>query len=370
MRRVADNVVAWTEEPLTTDVARALERLGRLADVRYVAAMPDVHLSEHVCVGVVLATRELLYPVAIGQDIGCGVRAVRLALGRRELDEKGLVRLLSLWARAIPVQRQKRRPELTAELAPERLSVGGLRRIAEHDAGVTLGTLGRGNHFVELDVDDDGELWLIVHSGSRGLGPAIAAHYRGDRPLASLVADSEPGRAFQNDVACTVDWARENRRRIADVALDCLRQLLRVEVLAVESIDGAHDFLRQELHFGEPHWVHRKGANSASDGELAVIPGSMGAGCRLVSGRGHAAALCSSSHGAGRALSRSEARSRIGTAKLAREMGDVVYDERLAPQLCDEAPSAYKRLDRVMRAQLELTRTLQRLQPLCVYKGV
>jgi len=367
---VLPNVSAWTDEPLTTDVARALARLGRLPDVQRVAAMPDVHLCKDVCVGVALATRELLYPAAIGRDIGCGVRAERLDAPARALGRPELTRLLDAWTAALPVMRRSRREVLPDELAAERLSCGALRRAAEHDGSVMLGTLGQGNHFVELDEDDDGALWLVVHSGSRAVGAGIAEHHQGERPLDAFAADSERGRAFQNDAAYGLDWARENRSRLASQARAELERLLRRELGGEAPIDVAHDFLRREEHAGACLWVHRKGSISAAEGELAVIPGSMGAGCRVVSGRGHEPALRSSSHGAGRALSRSEARRRVAPSKLEREMGEVVYDERLAARLCDEAPSAYKRLERVMRAQQELTRTLHRLRPLCVFKGV
>ncbi len=370
MRALADKIVAWIDEPLDTDVTRALQRLGRLPDVRHVAVMPDVHLSEQVCVGVALATRELIYPAAIGQDIGCGVRALRLSLDRQDLGEDVCWAVLDGMSAALPIQRHPRR-QTSAELDTTRLSSAKLRRFADHDASLLLGTLGRGNHFVELDYDDDARAWLVVHSGSRGLGPALAEHYAAEAGggLRALSADSEPGRALLGDVAFALDWAAENRRRLALAAIDVLCNVVGEDVRALEVIDTTHDFVRLESHGSEMLYVHRKGALSAADGEASIIPGSMGSGSCLVSGRGHAPALCSSSHGAGRLFSRGQARRRVAPEKLLREMRGVVFDQRLLGVLCEEAPSAYKKLERVMHAQHELTRTIRRLKPLMVYKG-
>jgi tRNA-splicing ligase RtcB len=242
--------------------------------------------------------------------------------------------------------------------------------VARREARAQLGTLGSGNHFVELQADEAGALWLMLHSGSRGLGPAIRAFHearaapaRGQ--LAALAADGEAGRAYLDDHGYALAWAAASREVLALEVAEVLADVLGAAPVPGTRITCHHNHVRRE---GE-RLVHRKGAMPAGDGEPGVIPGSMGSPSYHVVGRGCAAALASASHGAGRAMSRGEARHAIGVATLRRELAGVWFDRRRADDLRDEAPSAYKAIGEVMRAQRELVRVVRRLVPRLAYKA-
>jgi tRNA-splicing ligase RtcB len=370
----------WLAEPLPRDVAGALERVARCADVRHVAVMPDVHLSQHVCVGTVLATSNLLYPSAVGGDIGCGMAALGFeALADEVLrDDSAAARLLAELYRRVPANRQGAARELPPALAERALSDPRLEVIQRRDARVQLGTLGRGNHFLEFQADEEGRLWVMVHTGSRGVGQAIRDHHlalageggRRSNVLVAVAADTSAGAAYLADMAWAEDYARGNRDAILEAVVEATRELFRVEAVAGSRIDCHHNFVRREAHFGEALWVHRKGAVPAADGEAGIIPGSMGSASFHVEGRGCEEALCSSSHGAGRAMSRDAARRAIPVRELERQMRGVWFDHRRAGALRDEAPGAYKDVHAVMRAQRELTKVVRMLRPVLSYKGV
>jgi tRNA-splicing ligase RtcB len=213
----------------------------------------------------------------------------------------------------------------------------------------------------------------MVHTGSRAIGQSIRDHHlslAGGSPLPSLDAEDPEGRAYLADSQWAVAYARANRDAIVRATADLMTSLFGVRTVPESQFDCCHNFLRRETHAGEDLWVHRKGANSARDAEPGIIPGSMGTHSYHVTGRGDPDSLCSSSHGAGRVMSREQARRRIGTARLEREMGGVWFDRRIAPRLCDEAPAAYQDLRTVMRAQGDLVRIVRRLRPVLSYKGI
>jgi tRNA-splicing ligase RtcB len=363
----------WLAEPLPKDVAQALERLAAAPGVARIAVMPDVHLSEHVCVGTVLGTADRLYPQAVGGDIGCGMAVVRLEASREMLaDAEAAERVFAALRERVPAIRHH-----AARDAPlGALSDPGLQRTIARELRVEFGTLGRGNHFLEVQADEHDQLWLMVHSGSRALGPAVRDHHlaRGSaggsahKGLVSLSVDGY-GADYLHDHALAVAFARANRRAIGEAAAAALRHALGIEVDWGSWQDVVHNFVREEVHAGERLWVHRKGASSAQADEFGVIPGSMGTWSFHVEGRGCAAAMCSSSHGAGRKLARGEARRRVPVREFERSLGAVFYERALVPRLCDEAPAAYKDISAVMRAQRELVRILRRLEPVLVYKG-
>ena len=360
-------VTRWLAEPLPAEVAAALERLARADDVVRVAVMPDVHLAAEVCVGTVLATRRLVYPAAVGGDIGCGVAALgfEAALGRLSVREAA--RVLEGLARAVPPRRQRAAAPLPHGLEAAPLSHPRLQAARRRDGRREFATLGSGNHFVELQSDDEERLWLMLHSGSRALGPAIRDHHvAGAHGLVAL--DGAAADAYLADAAWAVRYAAASRRVMLERAAGVVSELLGVQPDAATVVDCDHNHVRLEQH-GEPLLVHRKGAARAGPGEPGLIPGSMGSWSYHVEGRGVAAALGSSSHGAGRALSRGEARRVIGPAELRRQMRGVFFDPRLEQALCDEAPGAYKDITAVMRAQRELVRIVRRLRPLLSYKG-
>jgi len=366
----------WCAEPPPADVRRALKRLARAGDVRRVAVMPDVHLSKDVCIGVAAATTTRIYPAAVGDDIGCGMAALGFSCAGDALDEAAARALLHGLRERVPTLRHPpgATPRLPAELEERPLTETALESEKRRTAPIQLGTLGRGNHFVEFQEDEAGRLWLMVHSGSRSLGQAVRRRHErhahaGKGGLRWFDATEDAGRAYLADLDWALDYAEANRRRILDQVVALVAEHLGARPDEDTLVTCTHNHVRRETIDGEELWVHRKGAISARSGEPGIIPGSMGSASFHVEGRGLAAALHSSSHGAGRVMSRTEARQRISLRELERDMRDVWYDTRLAHRLRDEAPAAYKEIGAVMRAQRSLTRIVRRLRPLLSYKG-
>lgn len=367
----------WLIAPLSKEVRAVIERLSRSDDVVRVALMPDVHLASDVCVGTVVATTRLIYPNAVGGDIGCGMCALRFSGDAAALsDRRTAARILTSLYRTIPSVRfgHAPAPRLPEDLDASPLSASSLERL-RREALLQLGTLGRGNHFVELQADEGGSLWVMLHSGSRAMGPAIRDHHLGHASVTStglrhLGSDSAAGRAYLSDQDWALRYADHNRKAMLAAISEVLADVLGVLPDESSLLRCHHNAVRAEDCDGRLLLVHRKGAIPARQDEPGIIPGSMGSPSYHVLGRGCAEALCSSSHGAGRVMSRSEAARRISTRALERQLDGVWFDHRLSSRLRDEAPAAYKDIDAVMRAQHALTRVVRRLRPLLSYKGV
>ena len=371
-------IAAWLTEPVAGDVAKSLLRLAEAEDVQHVAVMPDVHLAENVCIGTAVATRELIYPQAVGGDIGCGMAAWQFDVDADLLaDERTAAELMQFLYHRVPSNRHRREtnPGLPVDLMDSPLSDKRLESEKVRDGRVQLGTLGRGNHFLEMLADEEGRLWCVVHSGSRGIGQAIARHHLQkatgkSRGLAYLSADSAAGQAYLSDADWAIRYARCNRLQMLQAVMEFLQDLCGSRVDAETRVDHHHNHVQTEEHGGEKWWIHRKGAQSARKGEIGILPGSMGTHTYLVHGCGDTASLRSCAHGAGRKLSRSEARQRVSSKQLVRQMGKVWFNHRNTQQLRDEAPSVYKDLDAVQRAQRSLCKVSRRLRPRFSYKGV
>jgi tRNA-splicing ligase RtcB len=328
----------------------------------------------------VVASEALLFPNAVGGDIGCGMLAMRFdADGRAVLkDPERAARLLGAFAGACPGRRHHRRTAHELPAGVEAMAMSDAR-LEAHKRGeecrLQLGTLGAGNHFLELQAEDTtGSLWLMIHTGSRHLGQCVLQHHlpraqRLESGIMALEPDSEAGRAYVADVAVSRAWARENRRLLALRAAEAVERVLGAAAQPETLYDCDHNHLALETHEGHAVWVHRKGATAAGEGVAGIVPGSMGTASFHTVGKGCGEALCSSSHGAGRALSRTEARNRVTVGALRQQLRGVWYDARLERSLREEAPMAYKRIDDVMAAQADLTRIVRRLRPLLVYKG-
>ena len=371
-------VRCWVEGPLPHDVEAAIRRLAHGEDVRHVAVMPDVHLAADVCIGMVVATGNALYPNAVGGDIGCGVAAMAFDGEAARLDnERAAAAILAGLYREVPLIRHGRKSgrRLPDALDAAVLSSPHLEALKQSEGTLQVGTLGRGNHFVELQADETGRLWLMVHSGSRGMGQAIRDHHlaqcsAGPNGLRFLGADSPAGDAYLLDLTWALDYAEASRLAMVHVVRDVVERVLGIRADETSYVSCNHNHVRREIHFGEPAWVHRKGSMSAAEGERGLVPGSMGTHSFHVEGRGCAEALSSSAHGAGRRLSRTEARRRLSAKDVTRELRGVWFDHRLAPRLREEAPSAYKDIDDVLRAQRELVRIVRTLRPILSFKGV
>jgi tRNA-splicing ligase RtcB len=367
----------WLVAPLPGDVSDALGRLRRADDVRHVAVMPDVHLAGDVCIGVAVATGRLIYPQAVGGDIGCGILAVPFDKDADCLADAATAgRVLASLAHRVPARRWNRNACLAAprEVADVALSHPQLDAVWRRHGVQEFGTLGSGNHFSELQRDGDGRLWLMVHSGSRAMGPAIRDHHLeratiSGPGLRALEAASTDGLAYLHDAAWARRYAAANRERVAANIGEVVSAAVGASLQWEHAITTDHNHVEPEVHDGLALWVHRKGAMPAGHDQWGALPGSMGALSFHVQGRGCAAALCSSAHGAGRLFSRTEARRRVSARELQRQMAGIWYDFRLAEQLRDEAPSAYKDVRRVVRAQRDLVRVRRVLRPVLNYKG-
>ena len=370
----------WAKDATDETIDQLVRIASRPYVVRHVAAMADAHVAHGVAVGTVFATERTVVPRALGGDLGCGISATRLSVDAESLDRRLLERVVDTLGRAIPAGDGVHRGAGVAvpeSLVEGMLSTQALLRTRDALARKHLATLGGGNHFLELDRDADGHVWLLVHSGSRGLGAAIAAHHvraaeardgRGDL-LAGLDVATVAGRAYLDDLAWALSFARANRDALARRAIVVLADVLGRDVEATEHLDVHHNFVAEERWDGETLLVHRKGAVCVPRGVRAVVPGSMATASYVVEGLGCGMAFDSCSHGAGRVLTRTEARARIGPHDLAREMRRIVWPDHLARRLVEEAPAAYREIGAVLAAQSDLVRRERRLEPIAVLKG-
>ena len=343
---------------------------------KHVAVMPDCHYGRGATVGTVLATDGAVIPAAVGVDIGCGMIAVRTPLKRSDIPNPAAVR--SGIERRIPMSAGRNNPTLTATAAGrvatlEQLAADTRATPNQYDKSwkLALGTLGGGNHFIELAEDTDGAVWLTLHSGSRGVGNKIGTHYirvahdlckkmrvpLPDRDLAYLPEDHPAFAAYQRDLNWAQQFAHHNRNEMMDRVLAEVSHAVhgkagREADLELQRINSHHNFTQQEHHFGRNVWVTRKGAIMARRDNWAMIPGSMGTRSYIVVGKENPMSFHSAPHGAGRRFSRTKARALFNMQDLARAMEGIEY--RRSKELLDEIPGAYKDIDEVMANAKEL----------------
>ncbi len=387
-------VRSWTRGVAFEESARRqLFNVARLPFVHsHVAAMPDVHLGIGATVGSVIPTVGAIVPAAVGVDIGCGMVAQRTSLGAADLPDslKALRREIE---QAVP--HGGGRGSLGAwREAPRRVGrawrglsdryariVDRADKVAHRRPVEQLGTLGSGNHFIEVCLDEADRVWVMLHSGSRGAGNRIGTHYihlarremerhqvrLPDRNLAYLREGSELFDDYVAAVGWAQDYARANRELMLAAVLDALRSHLPPFRLEARAIDCHHNYVAREHHFGADVLVTRKGAVKAGAGDLGIIPGSMGARSFIVRGRGNADSFHSCRHGAGRVMSRTEARKRVSLDDHRRRTQGVECRKDRA--VLDETPAAYKPIDRVMEAQRDLVDVLHELRQVVCVKG-
>lgn len=367
----------WLAMPMEPAARSTIDRVRRAEDVVHVAVMPDVHLANDVCVGTVMATCRLVYPSAVGGDIGCGMLAIGFDADASLLrDPTRAGNLLRALGESVPIHRRNRSRAvpLPESLRSNPLSHGSLLGVLNDVGVLQLGTLGGGNHFVELQADQDDRLWLMIHSGSRAIGQAIKAHHVAAATIrsASMMAidtETSAGQAYMHDQQWARDYAQANRHAMGSQVVEVMQVLFKIECVDSLMIGCDHNHVRREAHLGQTVLVHRKGAMPADAGQAGIVPGSMGTLSYHVTGLGCELALRSSAHGAGRLLSRHAARERFDRRDLRRQMQNVWYDPRLADSLREESPKSYKDVRAVLRAQQELVRIERTLTPLLVYKG-
>ena len=372
---------------------RQLENVASLPIVfGHVAAMPDVHAGIGATVGAVIPTKGAIIPAAVGVDIGCGMNAVRLSLKAAELPDS-LARVRAEIERAVPVgfdehSESRARGEACAPLA-KRLNtivrkhprIAKMQRDHEKKWVRQMGSLGGGNHFIEICLDEAQHVWVMLHSGSRGIGNCIGRYFIAlareamlkadahlpDRDLAWLSEGTKPFEDYVEAVGWAQDYALANRGEMMDLILDALRRHLPAFEISHGAINCHHNYVEQERHFGDRVYVTRKGAISARTGELGIIPGSMGARSYIVRGKGNPESFQSCAHGAGRRMSRTEAKRRFSRAELEAQTQGV--ECRKDKGVLDEIPGAYKDIDKVMADQADLVEVVHTLKQVVCVKG-
>jgi tRNA-splicing ligase RtcB len=299
------------------------------------------------------------------------------AEAQRVREPRIAARILSSLAQAMPARRRNRREAIAMpdHLLNPQLSDARLEGLWRSVGAIEFATVGSGNHFIELQADEDARLWLMVHSGSRALGPAIRDHHLARAEpvgggLKALDSELESGAVYLSDAAWARRFADANRRELATLVGEIVFEITGGRLRWDAAITTDHNHAELETHRSRRLWVHRKGAMPAWPDQAGVLPGSMGSLSYHVTGRGCEDALCSSAHGAGRLLSRTDARKSVSNQELRRQMRDVWFDFRLADRLRDEAPSAYKDIAAVARAQRQLVKVIRVLRPVLNYKGV
>ncbi|MGE0873548.1 MAG: RtcB family protein [Burkholderiales bacterium] len=385
-------VEVYTED-LEAAARQQLVNVSKLPIVHHhVAAMPDVHLGIGATVGSVIPTLRAIIPSAVGVDIGCGMIAARLSLTASDIDERALGKVFARISRDVPAGFEQH-AERDARSDAARPFKRGLRGILEKHPGIEkrvgkksswvrqIGTLGGGNHFIELCLDESQRVWVMLHSGSRGIGNAIGTYFielaRRDAERAQLVLPdrdlayfSEGARDFDDYVEAVgwaQDYARANRAEMLDIVLAALHAHLPAFDVTTEAVDCHHNYVERETHFGEAVWLTRKGAIRARAGELGIIPGSMGARSYIVRGRGNAQSFQSCAHGAGRRMGRIAARKAFSVADLEAQTAGVVC--RKDAGVLDEIPGAYKDIDAVMANQADLVEIVHTLKQVLCVKG-
>lgn len=379
-------IKSWCEPVEPGAMKQARNLANHPAVFKQVALMPDCHQGYGMPIGGVIACQRAVVPNAVGVDIGCGMCAVRTSL--HELDRTRLKRILCVVRDRIPVGFKHRTQKVSPARMPapeERDAPMPIVRRELENARTQLGTLGGGNHFIELQRDTEGCIWVMVHSGSRNLGKQVADHYNRaavtidrarrsplpkDWQLAYLDIDTPQARSYLAEMQYCVDFALANRRYMMEIVMAALSEELGGAVSFETIINIAHNYAAHESHFGRQVWVHRKGATLARKGTTGIVPGSQGTNSYIVRGLGNPESFESCSHGAGRKLGRKQAQRTLDLHAERRKLDDVgiLHSIRTCGDL-DEAAGAYKDIADVMRLQRDLVEILVELRPLAVIKG-
>lgn len=371
-------IKCWADEldEKTKEQALNLSRLPFA--VHHIALMPDTHMGYGMPIGGVLATKGAVIPNAVGVDIGCGMCAAKTAFPADQFSTEEMKSIMGAIRRVVPVGFAHHDTPQPEDLMP----AGQFGWIVDQQyqaALKQLGTLGGGNHFIELQKGSDGSLWVMIHSGSRNLGKQVADHYNKlavelnhqwyvgvpeEWALAFLPIDNGAASGYLTEMRYCVQFAKANRGLMMDRVLQCLG------AVAVERLDIAHNYAAQEHFYGQDLWIHRKGATRARAGELGIIPGSQGAKSYIVRGLGSLKSFNSCSHGAGRRMGRKQAERELDLQdEISRMDAKGILHGIRGKRDLDEAPGAYKDIDKVMSQQSDLVEIVTTLEPLAVIKG-
>ncbi len=402
----------WEPEgyPFEDEAVAQIENMARMPFIhKHVAVMPDAHAGKGSTVGTVIATKGAIIPAAVGVDIGCGMMAIRTSLTAEQLPDslshiRGMIEAAVPHGRGTNEQIRAGRDPGSWGNAPKDVvsrfgyleTPGSLRerldrivqkhpklRGAANRAINHLGSLGTGNHFIEICLDEDSRVWVMLHSGSRGIGNAIGTYfidkakeemeryhiapYLADTDLSYLVEHTEVYDDYVEAVEWAQEFAMENRKAMMEAVLGVMRQTLPPFLSDQMAVNCHHNYVTRESHFGDNVWVTRKGAVQAREGSMGIIPGSMGTGSFIVEGKGNPHSFHSCSHGAGRTMSRTKAKKLITMEQHAKAMEGI--EARLDADVLDESPAAYKPIGAVMDAQDDLVEIKHRLRQILNVKG-
>ena len=376
----------WAED-IEPGAEQQLKNLANLPFIhQWVCAMPDCHQGYGMPIGGVIATKGVVIPNAVGVDIGCGMCAIKTSL--TDIPEEKLKEVLGCARKCIPVGFKHLEWSQDDSLMPELKDNMPIADEQYEKALFQLGTLGGGNHFIEIQKGSDGHIWIMIHSGSRNIGKKVADYYNKkavelnelwhtsipkEWELAFLPADSELAVAYLNEMQFCVEFALANRKLMMEIVIRILEQMNLIPAQEVESyannmINIAHNYAQLENHMGKNVYVHRKGATRARIGEVGIIPGSMGTSSYIVEGLGNVQSFMSCSHGAGRRMGRKEAIRTLNLAEEQAKMKGIIGAPRTQDEL-EEAPGAYKNIEDVMEQQKDLVKINVSLSPLAVIKG-
>lgn len=369
---------------------KTMDQVVNLANLPFVhshvSLMPDAHSGYGMPIGGVLATRDVIIPNAVGVDIGCGMCAVKTNLKAKELPKKMLLSIMGEIRKRIPLGFKHHKDKQDEELMPQNYDIENMEvvKMQYEPALKQIGTLGGGNHFIEIQKDTDDNVWLMIHSGSRNIGKQVADHYNRKArmlnemwhssvnvkmDLAFLPFKTDIAHRYYEEMRYCVEFAFANRklmmRRTKEIFSDIFPK---VEFEALINI--AHNYAAWENHFGKNVVVHRKGATSAREGEIGIIPGSQGANSFIVEGLGNKDSFTSCSHGAGRVMGRKEAVRSLNLADEQQKLDNlgIIHSLRSKSDL-DEASTVYKDINEVMANQQDLVKIKVELSPLAVVKG-
>lgn len=374
----------WLEEVEEGTLEQAKNLANFPFAFKQVAIMPDAHQGYGMPIGGVLTTKEVIIPNAVGVDIGCGVRAVKTSL--KEIKTEALKKIMSQIRKTIPLGFNHHKEKQDQELMPDQSNLPPQAIVLKEfePARKQIGTLGGGNHFIEIQKGSDGHIWAMLHSGSRNIGFRVANYYNQlAKKLAPklkvkipqkwqldyLLFDSKQGQAYFQEMEYCLNFALNNRKLMMTRIKDIFLQIMgRVDF--EQELDVHHNYAAPETHFGEKVIIHRKGAIEAKKDQLGLVPGSQGTSSYLVKGRGNPESFMSCAHGAGRKMSRHQARRELN---LEKEIGSLnqkgILHAIRGQRDLDEAAGAYKNITQVMADQKDLVEILIELQPLAVIKA-
>jgi tRNA-splicing ligase RtcB len=382
-------VKSWCNNPEESALEQALNLASLPFVFKHVALMPDTHAGNGMPIGGVVALKNVVCPNMVGVDIGCGMSATRTGL--KDISREALQKIKHEIQYRIPVGFKHNKQPQTWEgfdRAPDLYVIQAELESAKHQ----LGTLGGGNHFIEIQRGSDGYIWYMLHSGSRNFGLQIAKYYnniaqklcekwhsnlprtkKGNFDLAFLPVDTEEGKEYIEAMNYGLEFAKENRRKMSNQVEFSFSEVLGGDFISgpeIRTINIHHNYASVENHFGHNVWVHRKGATSAKEGEFGIIPGSQGSKSYIVCGKGNPESFMSCSHGAGRKLPRKKAIRELDLQEEIKKLNDlgVLHSVKTEKDL-DESPSVYKDIDIVMEEQKDLVDIDVELTPLAVIKG-